>query len=163
MNEVPAVSTQEMQRLLSAELSVRSRIGYTALLLLALAMTIVIASLWITEPVLVPRTQIAFAVMIAIGLSWVGYAVWVLTHRRVLLAGHRILAARMAVTFSALFVAGFAAIGLSDPEQRAALLAAGLGLVWLAAAIGLLLRARKEFARLLERRRALELELGRTS
>ena len=163
MNEVPAVSKEEMQRLVSAELSLRSRIGYTALLLVALAMTVAIASLWITEPALVLRTQIAFAVMTAIGLSWVGYAAWVLTHRRVLLAGHQILAARMAVTFSALFVAGFAAIGLSDPEQRAALLAAGFGVLWLVVAIGMLLRARKEFARLLERRRVLELELGRMS
>ena len=163
MNEVPAVSVQEMQRLLSAELSLRSRVGYTALLLLALAMTIVVASLWLTEPTLVPRTQIAFAAMIAIGLSWVAYAVWVLTRRRVLLAGHRILSARMAVVFSALFVIGFVAIGLSDHERRAAFTAAGLGVFMLAAAIGLLIRARRQFARLLERRRVLELELGRMS
>jgi len=163
MNEVPAVSAEEMKRLLSDELSLRSRLGYTALLLLALAMTVVIASLWLTEPALAVRAQIAFALMIAIGLSWIGYALWVLTRRRVLLAGHRIIAARMAVTFSGLFVAGFAAIGWWDPEQRAAFIAAGFGVVWLAAAIGLLLRARKHFARLLERRRALELELGRKS
>lgn len=163
MNEAPVVSVQEMQRLMSAELSLRSRLGYTALLLLALAMTIVIASLWLTEPTLPARTQIAFAAMIAIGLSWIAYAVWVLTHRRVLLAGHRILAARMAVVFSAVFIIGFVAIGLSDHEQRAAFTAAGLGVFMLAAAIGLLIRARTQFARLLERRRVLELELRRTS
>ena len=43
-------SVEEMQRMLDTELSLRSRIGYTALLLVALAIAGATASLWLTEP-----------------------------------------------------------------------------------------------------------------
>jgi hypothetical protein len=159
--DIPKVPTEEIQRLIAGELSLASRLGHTFLLLMALAMTGVIGSLWLTEPSLPGRTQIAFALMIVIGFSWVAYAIWVLTRRRVLLAGHRIIAARMAVTFSALFVAGFAILGVWGPVARVGFTAAAFGLVMLAVAIALLLHARKQFARLLERRQVLEVELAR--
>ncbi|HEX2121785.1 MAG TPA: transmembrane transport protein [Thermoanaerobaculia bacterium] len=167
MNEIrnpdtPTISAQEMQRWMAGELSLRSRLAYTALLLVALASSGAIAALWLTEPSLPMRTQIAFGLMIPIGLSWVAYAGWVLTRRRVLLAGHRIVAARMAVAFSALFAAGSAVLGVWGPAGPAAFAAAGFGLFMLAVAAGLLLHARRQFARLLERRRALQLELGRS-
>ncbi len=158
--QVPKVSVVEMQRLINGELSLRSRLGHTALLLVALAMTVVIASLWLTEPSLPVRTQIAFGVMVGIGLSWVAYAAWVLTRRRVLLAGHRVIAARMAVTFTTVFVLGSVALGIWSPVGRPAFAAAGLGALMLMVAVAMLLSARRRFAELMQRRRVLELELS---
>lgn len=141
--------------LLDSQLSLRSRLGYVALLLAAAMMTTVVASLWITEPSLPARTQIAFAVMTAIGVSWVLFAIWILRHRRPLFAPHRIVAGRMAVTFTSLFVIG--AIAVRGP---ASYLAAVVGALMLMVAIAILLRAHREFARLAARRAELARELG---
>lgn len=142
------VSVADMQHLIAGELSLRSRIAYTALLLVSLGVAGAIGSLALTEPSLPQRTQIAFAMIVAIALSWVAYSIWVLTRRQVLFAGHRIIAGRMAVAFSALFVAGFAALGKYA--------AVGFGVVMLAVAVGVLVSARRRFRALMERRRALE-------
>jgi glucan phosphoethanolaminetransferase (alkaline phosphatase superfamily) len=147
-----------VQRLADAELSLASRVGYVALLLVALMMTTVIAALLVTEPVLAPHTQIAFAVMIGIGLSWAAFAAWVLTRRRVLLAGHKIVAGRMAVTFTSVFVIGSVAVRYATGNPRA-FIAAASGMVMLTAAVIMLVRAHRTFARLNERRNALEREL----
>lgn len=150
-----------LQHLADAELSLRSRLGYVALLLAALMMTGVIGSLWLTEPALPMRTQVGFAVMIGIGLSWVTFALWVLTHRRVLLAPHRIVAGRMAVTFSALFLMGALAVGYQTGGS-AAYAASAVGVVMVACAVIMLIGAHRRFARLAHRRETLERELGRT-
>ena len=154
------MSASALQRLADAELSVRSRLGHVALLLVALMMTSVIGALWLTEPALPRRTQLAFGVMIAAGLSWAAFALWVLARRRVLLARHGIVAGRMAVTFTALFLAGALAVGY-ETGGRAPYTAAGLGVVMLGGAVATLVRAHRTFARLTARRRALELELSR--
>ena len=159
--DVPTVSTEEMQRMMNGELSLTARLAYVALMLVSLGATVAIASLWATEASLPMRTQIAFALMVAIGLSWVAYSTWVLTRRRVLFAGHRIIAARMAVGFSALFAAGFALLAILGQGGRAAAPAAGTGLVMLAVAIALLIHARRRFAQLQQRREILERELQR--
>jgi len=156
------ISASALQRLADAELSVRSRLGHVALLLVALMMTSVIGALWLTEPVLPWRTQLAFGIMMVIGLSWVAFALWVLTHRRVLLARHSIVAGRMAVTFTALFVTGALAVGY-ETGGRAPYTAAVLGAVMLSGAVAMLVRAHRTYARLTARRRALELELGRSA
>jgi len=144
-------SVEEMQRMMNEELSLRSRIGYTALLLVGLGGAVAIGSLLLTEPSLPARTQVAFALLVAIGLSWAAFATWVLTKRRVLLAGHRIVAGRMAVAFSALFVAGTIALRM----YAAAVFGAVLAIV----AIAMLVHARRRFAQLMERRRVLERSL----
>lgn len=159
-SDLPKVSVAEMQRLLAGELSLRMRLGYTALLLVALAMTGVVGSLWLTEPALPLRTQAAFAMIIGIGLSWVVYAVWVLTHRRVLFAGHRIIAARMAIAFTTTFVAASLSLGFWGPAGRAAYGAAAFGAVMLAIAVVMLRTARRRFAELTRRRHALEHEVS---
>jgi hypothetical protein len=145
-------SVEEMQQLVNGELSLGSRVGYTALLLVALGMAGAVGSLWLTEPSLPARTQVAFGAIVVIGVSWVAYAAWVLTRRRVLLAGHRVIATRMAVAFSALFVAGALAVRM--------VAAAAFGALMLAVAIAMLLHARSRFAQLMERRRALERSLS---
>jgi hypothetical protein len=162
MNDVhfPKVSVVEMQQLIHGELSLRSRLGHTTLLLFALAMSAVIASLWLTEPSLPLRTQIAFGVMVGIGLSWFAYAAWVLTRRRVLLAGHRVIAARMAVTFTTIFVIGAVALGIWSSVGKPAYAAAGFGALMLMVAVAMLFSARRRFAELMQRRRALEHELS---
>jgi hypothetical protein len=125
-------------------------------------MTVVVASLWFTEPVLPKRTQMAFALMTIIGLSWTTFAVWVLTTRRVLLGRDSVIAGRMAVTFTTTFVIGALTLGYMS-GGTAPYAAATMGLALLAGAIALLVRAHRRVARLTARREALERELGRSS
>jgi len=115
-----------------------------------------------TEPSLPLRTRIAFATMLAIALSWVAYATWVLTRRRVLLAGHRIIAARMAVAFTTIFTTASFAAALWSPAGPAAYGASGTGVAMLVVALGILLSARRRFETLMQRRDALERELSQT-
>jgi hypothetical protein len=152
--------TEAVHRLVDAELSLRSRLGYVVLLLAASMMTAVVISLWLTEPALPRRTQLGFAVMTGVGSSWILFAVWVLAHRRPLLAGHALVAGRMAVAFTSLFVIGALAVArtAAGPAPYAA---AGVGLVMAGCAFALLRRAHRTSARLVERRSALERELGR--
>lgn len=143
------------QRLADAQLSPASRIAHGALLAAALAMTVVVVSLGLTEPNLPPRAGIAFAVLSAIGAGWAGYALWVLTQRRVLYARQRVVAGWLAVTFTSIFTIGAFALGIAA-EQPAGLVAGGLGLVLTAAALMLLTRARQRLAALTTRLRQLE-------
>ena len=62
-------SLQDVRTLAGAELSLKSRLGYVALLLVSLGMTAVILSLWLTEPALPPRAQWAFGAMTLIGAA----------------------------------------------------------------------------------------------
>lgn len=158
--KLPPTLSEDLRRLADAELSLPSRLAYVALLLGALTMTVIVAALWITEPQVPRRTAIAFAVLTGIGLSWVAFAARVLTHKRILLARHRIVAGRLAVVFSAVFVLGALTVSLASgrPEGFAA---AGLGLVMTGVAVLMLVRAHRAFARLVERRDALGRELGK--
>ena len=141
------------------ELSLASRLGYVTLLLAALMMSAVIGALWLTEPALPLRTQAAFAVLLLIGASWIGFAIWVLASRRVLLAHQGVVASCLALGCSALFMFGSLAIALGQ-DSRAAWGAAGVGLVMVAAAAALLVAALRKVARLQGRRRQLERELA---
>ena len=151
----------DVQRLLDAELSLRSRLGYVALLLVSLAMAALAGALWLTEPALPLRTRVAFALMIVIGLCWAVFSVWVLRHRRVLYARQSIVAGRMAVTFTSVFVLGALATGYESGKE-AAYAAAALGVVMLIAAVLMLWRGHQAFNRLAERRDALARQLGRS-
>ena len=154
----PTPPTADLRRLLDAELSLRSRLGYVALLLASAAMTAVIVSLWLTEPTLPTRTAVAFAVLTLIGLSWIVFSVWVLT-RRPLFGRDCLVAGRMAVTFTSAFVVGTLAVGYSS-GGAAPYAAFAMGLVLLAVAVVALVRARRNVTRLTTRREALERELG---
>src|SRR5919106_4219852 len=157
--QVSGPTSAELRRLLDAQLSLRSRLGHVALLLGSAAMTIVVISLWLTEPALPTRTAGAFAVMTLIGLSWIVFSGWVLTRRRPLLGRDGLIAGRMAVTFTSTFAGGALAVRYSSGGE-APLAAAVMGLVMVAAAVALLVRARRTVARLTKRREALERELG---
>jgi hypothetical protein len=151
----------DLRRLLDKELSRPSRIGHVTLLVASLAMTVVVASLWLTEPVLPTRARVAFALMTLIGLSWAAFAVWVLTTRRVLSGRDSVVAGRMAVVFTMTFVIGALTVGYMG-GGNAPYAAATMGLGLLAAAISLLVRAHRRVARLTARRETLERELGRS-
>ena len=159
---LPAESAAALQRLLDTELSLPSRLGYVALLLAALTMTGVITALWATEPGLPQRAHIGFALMTAIGSSWIIFAVWALTHRRILFARHQIVAGRMAVTFTTVFLLGTLVVGYSTGRPDA-YKATAVGIVLLGMAVVVLVRAERAFARLVSRRDALARELGRSA
>jgi hypothetical protein len=154
-----STSAAAAHHLVDAELSTASRFGYLTLLLTSLAMSVVTGALWLTEPALPARASIALVLMTAIGASWVAFAIWVLTRRRVLFARHSIVAGRMAVTFTSIFVAGALAIGLTN-SGTAPFVAAACGLLMLAAALVILRRAHRAFDRLESRRRELEAGLA---
>ena len=153
----PAV-VAELRQLARTELSMRARVAYVLLALAASAMTIVIASLWMTEPALPLRTTIAFAVLTGIGIAWVTFSIWVLRSKRVLLARHRVVAGRLAVLFSSVFVAGCLLVAFASSSQ-AVWPASSMGIALLVIAIVLWRRAEAAHARLLARRNTLEREL----
>ena len=148
-------SLQDIRRLAGAELSLKARLGYVALLLMSTGMTVVIASLWLTETFLPLRAQLAFGVICLIGVSWATLAVWALSRRRPLFARDRVIAGGMAVTFTSVFVAG-ALTGAVIANNPAAYGALATGAVMLAIAIRVFVGARRRFAELAARRAALE-------
>ena len=151
-----------IQRLLSSELSRPKRFAYVALLLFATGVTSVVTALLLTEPALAARTQAAFSVMVAIGVSWIALFAWTLTSRRPLLGRDSLIAGYMSVAFTTMFALGSLAVGYGT-SQRAPYAAAAMGFVLLAVAIALLARARRRVAQLVERRLVLERELGKAS
>ena len=159
--DVDSADRRKLTALLDAQLSTGARLGHVALLLAALTMLIVAGSLWLSEPGLPARTRAAFALIMGVAGAWCAYALWVLTSRRPLLAAHRVVAGRMAVAFSAIFVAGAGALGYVT-DSRAPYAAAALGLAMLGAAAAILVRARRVHAALVARRAALERELSMT-
>jgi hypothetical protein len=150
------ISMDSIRRLANGELSLAARLGYVALLLAAAAMSTVVLSLWLTEPVLPARTQAAFGVMSLIGFAWSVFALWALSARRPLFARDRLIAGRMAVTFAAVFVAGaLAAVIVSGSAAAWSALSSGGAL--LALAVGVWRGARRRVAALSARRSALEM------
>lgn len=129
-------------------LSTPARYGHVALLLASMLMAVLLGSLLATEPALPARTGAAMQAMLAIALCWCGYAGWTLAARRPLLARHRVVAGVMAVAFTGLFAAATAALAWRT-HAPGFLLAAALGLVLLAAAVTVLLRACSQRRRLL--------------
>lgn len=122
-------------------------------------MSVLIVSLWLTEPALPPRTRLAFDLMTNIGVSWAALASWALGARRPLSARYRVIAGRMAVAFTSLFVFG-TVIAFALGGGAAALGALGTGIVMLAFAGMALRSARRRFAALTARRVALERALA---
>lgn len=156
---LPASVVAELQRLSRTELSRGARVGHVVLALFASAMSIIVASLWVTEPALPPRTQIAFAALIGIGLGWTTFSLWVLRTRRVMLARHRQVAGRLAVAFSSVFALGCLVLVCAG-DARAARPALAMSLGLLAIATVIWRRVETAHAKLLARRAQLEQELN---
>jgi hypothetical protein len=153
-------SASEVRRRLTSELSLPSRLGYTALLLAGLSAATLAGALAITEEGLPARTRLAFGIMVLIGLAWAAFALWVLARRHVLFAQHRVIAARMAVAFTALFTGGSLLVGLDSGSTAAALLAGAVGAAMLLTALVVHSRASKRVKALERRRDELERRLG---
>ena len=156
----PSTLVEDLRRITEAELSRPARMGYVGLLLAASTMTAIVIALLFTEPSLPLRTSIALGVLAVIGLSWIGFAWWVLTRKRILLGRHRVVAGRLAVTFSSVFCVGALAMGYAT-SSRSAAAAAALGMLMLLMATALLIRARRSVERLSRRRDELARQLGR--
>ncbi|MDQ3069860.1 MAG: hypothetical protein M3R55_09050 [Acidobacteriota bacterium] len=144
------ISVEEMQHRLHQEVSLPSRLAHTALLVAAAGMSGVAGSLLLTEAALPTRTRAAFAVIVLIGAAWAAFAVWVLARRKTLFGRQQIIAARMAVVFTAVFLAG--SIGLRDTLGRGAIAVSAL--MFLIAGAWLIVAGRR-VARLEARRLAL--------
>lgn len=147
---VPPPSVDALHALTRSELSRRPRFLYVGVLLGSAAMTAVTTALLLTEPSAPMRTRAAFVVLSIIGVSWVAFCSWALTHRRPLLGRDRVIAGRMAITFCAIFTVGALAMSFA---------AAALGLLMLIAAVLLQRRAAADVRRLLARRDRLAREL----
>ena len=152
----PPLSIADVQRMTSDQLSLPSRVGYSALLVASLTMTAVVGSLLATEPVLPGRTRVAFFVMVGISLGWATFAAWVLSNRRVMFGRDRLIAARMALTFCVLSTLVMLGVGALGGGGRAAYGAAAAETVLCVVAAVLLIRARRSVERLSVRKQQLE-------
>ena len=152
MTEEPGYTPEELVR----ALSLPRRIGHVLVGLGGLAAAAVIGQLWATEPVALPaRTQIAFAAMITIGLSWTVFAAYAVIHRP-LFAVDRVIAATLATTFSTLLTAGTVLLALTRGSTAGAWAASGVGLVLIGTACLVLRRALAYRAALRTRKHDLE-------
>lgn len=156
----PVALTDDLRRLTALELSLPSRLRYLALLLAASAMTAIVIALLVTEPGLPTRTSAALGVMAVMGASWMTFAAWVLTRKRVLLGSHRIVAGRLAVIFSMVFVLGALSVGLTT-SSGSPFMAAAIGAVMLSVAVTVFARAKRQFDHLSKRRDELQRLLER--
>ena len=148
-------SLHDIRERAGAVLSLKVRVGYVALLLVSVAMTVIIASLWLTESALPPHTHLAFGAMCVIGASWSLLSLWALRARRPLFARDRLIAGRLAVTFTSVFAAaGVAAVTISGSAASYVVLTTGV--VMLVVAIRVLVTAARLHAQLQARRVALE-------
>ncbi|MFI8952749.1 transmembrane transport protein [Streptomyces sp. NPDC053750] len=143
---------EQLERVLAAQVSLRSRLRHVAVGLAGGCGAAMIAVLWATEPhALPPRTQVVFAGLIAIGLAWAVFAGWVLSRRRPLFARDWVLSARIALAVTMVTaVAGVALAAVRGSTADLVAIAAG-GVVFTAAAVLALVRAwrrRRELVRL---------------
>src|SRR6186997_3144898 len=155
MHEVPAIAAADIQRILRAELSTKARAAYLGGLLCAATFAAALLSLWLTEPALPLRTHIAFAILVVINLSWSAFCWWALTRRKVLYARQGVIAGRLAVWWSAVFVAGALVVGSTSGRPAAGVAAAATGMLFLAGATFMLRRATARHSQLLQLRRTL--------
>ena len=151
-----------LERLARTELSTRARLAHVLLVLVASTMMIAIVSLWLTEPSLPVRTHAAFGMLTTIGAVWVAYGAWVLRARRVMLARQRVVAGRLAVTFTGAFTMACVLLAATT-SVAASWPAAAMGLVLLIVAIALWRRAEVHWSALAARRDILERELQRSA
>jgi hypothetical protein len=149
------MNVTEVQQLLAGQLSLRARVGYTVLLVVALTASVAIASLWATEPALPMRTHIAFAVMTTIGAAWSLFAVWVLGRRRVLLGRDRVIAASIGLVATTAGLAGMLAAALWTSVGTPAYVGAAVQGALVVVAMVLLLGARRRVREIESRLRGL--------
>lgn len=161
MTDAPTRTSLESQlaELTERTLSRGERAGHLAMTLFAALMGSVLALLLLTEPRLPLRTSISIGVLVAIAACWVAFGLRVLSRRRPLLANREVVAARMALLFSALFTVGTMLVGMVNAGV-ALTPATTLGATMSAVALANLLRAQWRRSRLQALREKLERELS---
>ena len=147
------MTPEEMLARLDAPLSLRKRVGYLAVAFAGLTGSALIGLLWVTEPGLPTRTNVAFAVLVAIGLCWAAFGGWAVTRRTPLFARDRVVAGWLGVGAWLVFSVGALIISLVRQEFEPLLL--GVVLVLGVVAAVHLRAARRARAALLRRRNAL--------
>ncbi|MEU8115197.1 hypothetical protein [Micromonospora sp. NPDC048947] len=147
------MTPEEVLARLDAPLSLRKRVGYLAVAFAGLTGSALIGLLWATEPGLPTRTNVAFAVLVAIGLCWAAFGGWAVTRRTPLFARERVVAGWLGVGAWLVFSVGALIISLVRQEFEPLLL--GVVLVLGVVAAVHLRAARQARAALLRRRNAL--------
>ncbi|MEV4143919.1 hypothetical protein AB0J40_09645 [Amycolatopsis sp. NPDC049691] len=100
------MTPEELIKRLDPPLSLRRRVGYVTVALAGLLGSGLVGLLWATEPGLPPRTVVAFAVLVAIGLAWAVFGTWAVARRAPLFARDRVVAGWLGVAAWLLFTAG---------------------------------------------------------
>jgi hypothetical protein len=127
------MTPDEVLARLDAPLSLRRRVAYLAVGLTGLTGSALISLLWATEPGLPPRTKVAFATLVAIGLCWAALGGWAVTRRAPLFARDRVVAGWLGVGAWLAFTAGALIITISQHKLEPSLVGAVLALGVLAA------------------------------
>lgn len=152
MTEQPGYGPDDVVR----GLSLPRRVGQLVAGLAGLATAGTVGLLWATEPGELPlRTRVAFTAVIGIGVAWAAFAGWALA-RSPLFALDRVIAAWLAVTFSALTTLGMVTVALTRASTAGALAGGGLGVTLTIVASATLARARAYRRTLLARQHELE-------
>jgi hypothetical protein len=144
------MTPEEVLARLDAPLSLRKRVGYLTVGLAGLAGSALISLLWVTERGLPPRTEAAFAVLVAVGLCWAAFGGWAVTRRAPLFAQDRVIAGWLGVGAWLVFTAGALIITMLRHTFELSLL--GIVLTLGALAVVNLRAARRARAALLRRR-----------
>ncbi len=130
---------------LDGRLSLGRRVGYVALALAGLVGSGLIGLLWATEPRLPGRTQVAFAVLVAIGVGWAAFGGWAVTRRAPLFARDRVVAGWLGLLAWTVFAVGALVVAPAVPAWLI-VVAVTLGITAVAN-LGLALRRRSALLR----------------
>ncbi|RKR90754.1 hypothetical protein BDK92_5135 [Micromonospora pisi] len=122
------MTPEDLLKRLDAPLSLRRRVGYVTLALAGLAGSGLVGLLWATEPGLPPRTEVAFAVLVAIGLCWAAFGGWAVTRRTPLFARDRVVAGWLGLGAWLLFTVGALVITTARHQLEPSLLVVVLAL-----------------------------------
>lgn len=147
------MNADELISRLSGPLSLRRRVLTVVALLGGLLGAAFVGLLWLTEPALPGRTQLAFGVLVLVGLGWAGYGGWVLSRRTPLFALDRVIAGWLALAATVLLVVLTVVVAVTRGGVHLAAYTVVALLVLVA--VGNLVRARALRAALLRRKREL--------
>lgn len=100
------MTPDDMIERLDPPLSLRRRIFYVTIALAGLLGSGLLGLLWATEPALPPRTHVAFACLVVLGLAWAAFGTWAVTRRTPLFARDRVVASWLGLAAWLVFTTG---------------------------------------------------------
>lgn len=146
------MSIEQARRFVRKESSRTRRIIYAALLAFDAGVLVLLVTLWSTESGLPARTHLAFGVMTAGASAWLAFFGWVLMRRRPLFAMDRVIAGRLSLVFTTLFLVGGVLIAARRAPGAPPLTVVGVGGIFVAASAVMLAGAIRTRRALLRRR-----------